>query len=337
MGLSALAGVDMKRLMLPIALLTAPAVTLAASHLLVISGIGGEPEYSDIFYTWSTDLLTAAEQRLNIPRDRIIYLAEQPERDPERIDGRSDKREIENAIAALAQRSQPGDTVFIVMFGHGVSRRDAAQFNIPGPDISATEFATLLQSLAERRVVVVNTSAASGAFVRALSAPGRVVITATASGSEDNYALFGSYFVAAFAEDGADTDKNRRISALEAFDYAQREVQRAYADENRLPTEHALLDDDGDGEGSLEPDPENTDGALARTLFLGEEAVAVVASDDPELAALLTDKQSIESRIEVLRGRKDELAVDDYETQLENLLVELALTTQAIRARQDEL
>ena len=60
---------------------------------------------------------------------------------------------------------------------------------------------------------------------------------------------------AAFTTPGADTDKDERVSLLEAFVYAKREVARAYETDTRLATEHAMLDDDGDRRGSAAPDP----------------------------------------------------------------------------------
>ncbi len=200
--------------------------------------------------------------------------------------------------------------------------------------MTATDFAKLLDLFTTQEVVFVNTASASGDFIARLSAPNRTVITATRSGNERNQTLFGRYFVEAFADDGADVDKNDRVSALEAFDYARREVARAYESEGRLLTEHALLDDNGDGEGSNEPDPRDSDGALARTLFLGDEAPAAAADGepaDPRLAALYEQQRVLEEQIAELRQRKEQMELSDYERRLEELLVELALKTREIR------
>jgi len=55
--------------------------------------------------------------------------------------------------------------------------------------------------------------------------------------------------VAAFEARAGDSDKNGRVSILEAFDFASRGVRRWYQDQGRLSTERALLDDSGDGRG----------------------------------------------------------------------------------------
>ena len=78
-------------------------------------------------------------------------------------------------------------------------------------------------------------------------------MTATRSGAEHFTTLFGGFFIDALTSEAADADKNKRVSVLEAFKFAKTEVARAYEREGLLATEHALLDDDGDKEGSADP------------------------------------------------------------------------------------
>jgi hypothetical protein len=224
--------------------------------------------------------------------------------------------------------------VFVVLIGHGNPREGDAAFNLPGPDITATELAAALDALSGRQLVIVNTASASGPFVRALSAPGRVVITATASGREYFATLFGEHFVTAFAEAGADRDKDQRISMLEAFDFARYEVRRAFESEKKLLTEHALLDDNGDGEGSTDPGEFASDGALADRVYL-QQAPSVALGASPELVGLFEQKHAIEDSILALKRRRDELEHEDYYAQLERLLVDLALLGRDIRALED--
>jgi hypothetical protein len=157
----------------------------------------------------------------------------------------------------------------VLLIGHGSAQGGEARFNLPGPDLTAADFGQLLARFSTQRVALVNAASASGDFVVALSAPNRTIITATRGASEKNETVFGGYFVKAFAGEVADTDKDGQVSLLEAFSYARREVERFYQSENRLQTEHALLDDNGDGEGSRDPDASATDGANARRFLLG--------------------------------------------------------------------
>ncbi len=78
-----------------------------------------------------------------------------------------------------------------------------------------------------------------------VSSPTRVVVTATKSAFERNESQFGRFFVDALSKDGADTDKDTRISLLEAFKYAEAETKRFYETDGRLATEHPQIADEG--------------------------------------------------------------------------------------------
>ena len=246
----------------------------------------------------------------------------------------ADKATLLQALTDIEARAEPGDRVFVVLIGHGNPREGDAAFNLVGPDITASELDAALAALDGRQLVIVNTASASGPFVRALSAPGRVVISATSSGREYHATLFGEYFVAALAEPGADRDKDQRISMLEAFNYASREVERAYERDKKILIEHALLDDTGDGDGSTAPGELESDGALADRVYLQQpHALALGAS--PELVGMVQRQQQLEQSISALKRRRESLAHDDYYAQLERLLVDLALLSREIRALED--
>ncbi len=314
------------------ALLAAPAVAQQQSHLLIVSGLGGERQYSDAFYEWSVTLADAARNRHGLTREQIIYLAEDPARDPARINGKSTAEEIRKAIRTIAEKTREDDQVFIVLIGHGSANSEESKFSMPGADLGTKDFAALLDSLKGRKVAFVNTSSASGEFVPALSAPGRAIVTATKTGFERNEVMFPRFFVRAFAAEGADSDKDGRVSLLEAFDYARTEVARSYEEANKLQTEHALIDDNADKTGSAKPELRKGDGAVAQRMFLAPALSAAAAAADPRLAVLYKEKRAIEDKITELRRAKDVMRAEDYEAQLEKLLVDLALKTQEIKA-----
>ena len=321
------------------ALVLAAAILLPATaqaqntHILLISGLGGDTEYTESFHGWLSRFADAATEKYGVPAERIVYLGEDPDLDPTRIRARSTAENIRSALADIAGAMAPNDELVVLLAGHGSFRDGTARFNVPGPDVTAAEMGLLLAPLGDRRVTFVNTASASGPFVQELSGPNRTIITATRSGRERNMPRFGLHFVDAFAEDGADVDKDARVSMLEAFGYALREVQREYEGDRQLLTEHAVLDDNGDGEGSREPDALEGDGMLASTVFLnaiggdtGDEATT------PELRALHEEKAAIESRIADLRRVKEQMSLERYEDELEALLIELAMKNREIRA-----
>ena len=311
------------------------ALSAQRTHLLIVSGLGGEPQYSEQFRTLGLSLFDAARKRYAMPDSDVVYLAEEGAKDP-RIAGASTKVNVEAALARFVQRSGPGDQVVVVLIGHGSGAQEDSKISLPGPDMSARDFARDLAAFGTRQVAFVDLTSASGDMLPLLSGANRIVITATKSAFERNESVFAKHFVAALASDGADVDKDGRVSLLEAFRYAVTETKRYYDDLGRLQTEHAQLDDDGDKKGTAEPPMQvvaGSDGALARRIFLGGGTYASVAgANDPRLAALYKERFAIEGRIEELKKRKASLSADAYDDALETLLVELAMKSKAIRA-----
>ncbi len=303
------------------------------THVLVITGLGGAPEFREKFSEWGGTLVEAAGEKFAIPVANIIYLSEDPATDP-RIQGRSTRENVDRAFTTLASNSQPGDYIFVVLIGHGSYTNGESRFNLPGPDLTAEDFGLHLDQLSERRVAFANLASASGEFVKALSGAGRAIVTATRTWRERNETVFGGYFIDAFSGESADLDKDGRVSLWEAFEFARTEVTREYATSNRIATEHAVLDDNGDGEGSTEL-LDATDGALARTMFLAADPTlaAARATDDPELKALFGQRAELEQRLEELRALRGQIDQDRYDNDLEEVLVELALLNREIQAR----
>ncbi|MGD8276799.1 MAG: hypothetical protein PVH00_02180 [Gemmatimonadota bacterium] len=312
-----------------------PAAAQTRTHVIVVAGIGGEAQYTRTYYEWGTRLADVAVQRWGVEPGDVTFLAEKPEMDAARIDGRSTRDEIDAALRAVAARAGAADQVFITLIGHGSYQSGEGRFSLPGPDITGADLAVMLRRLGDRRVIVANTSSASGDFLAPLAAPNRIVITSTKSGMERNEARFAGFFIDAFAEDGADTDKDGAVSMLEAFEFARLEVGKAYERDSQLLTEHAVLDDNGDGRGSDEPGADKEDGRLAAATFLGRGAATLSGGPppdaSPELRALYAEKQAIQKRISDLRAVRASMDSTRYEKELEDLLVSLALKNREIR------
>jgi len=319
--------------------------SLGETYLVVISGLSGEPAYRERFHDWSSALVEAATSRGGLLADNIWYLGEDPQQDPAHIRAKSTKEEIEKAFDEIGAQARPGDRVFVILIGHGSYGSGESRFNLPGPDITAAEFSFMLDRFGEQQVVFVNTASASGGFIEAISGENRIVVTATKSGMQNNETRFGEFFVDAFAQDGADADKDKRISVLEAFEYARLQVAHVYEEGNQLQTEHALLDDNGDQQGAQHPaEPANSavdgpgDGTVARLVFLegsSNRSTAARAGDeveDPAVLALYEQKRGLEQRIEALKQQKDGMTEELYLQELESLLLELALKNREIAA-----
>lgn len=308
---------------------------MAKIFLLIVVGLAGEPEHGELFLKWGTQLAEASV-RLGVPAERLIYLAEPPKEGDKRITGQPTKEQITKALETIAKQAAPEDTVFVTLIGHGTSDGREAKFNLRGPDMGTGEFAALVGKIPSKQLVFVNTSSASGPFVQALSGPGRTIVTATRNDAEKYVTLFGGPFIEALTSEAADADKNKRVSVLEAFNFARAEVERSYKREGLLMTEHALLDDDGDKEGTQVPSPTTKDGRAASVLSLGSFD-GTGAINDPKLAALIQERRDMERRVENLRLLKDSMEPARYISELEQLLTALALKQREIRALEDTL
>ena len=301
------------------------------AFLLILVGLAGDPEHGELFHKWGGELAESAG-RLGVPADHVVYLVDQPGEGEARVNGKATVEEIGKTFDRFAKLATPEDAVYVVLIGHGSYDGKSAKFNLPGPDMSAADFNTQFRKLPTKQVVFVDTTSASGPFVNELSAPGRVIIAATRNGAENFSTLFGGYFVDALTGDEADADKNRRVTMLEAFQFAKAAVQRAYDKEGLLSTEHAVLDDNGDRAGSTDPSTSGADGKAASLLAIGSAADAASLPTDPKLRALVLEQRDMEHRVESLRLLKESMDPAKYQSELEKLVTDLALKTREIRS-----
>jgi hypothetical protein len=287
-------------------------------HLLVVTGVGGDEEHSTQFQKWAGAVVDSAKKH-GVLDANVSWLGEAPDKDP-RIKARSSKDNVTKAFADLVARARPNDEVFVMLIGHGSFDGKSGAFNLPGPDLTADEYAALLQRFTTQRIVFVNTASSSGAFLQPLAGPARTIVTATKTGGERNETRFAEFFVQALDAEEADRDRNGRVSVLEAFDFAAAKVKAAYEKEGHILTEHAAIDD-------------GSQGKLAGSQYLAPERsrTAAAQSADPALRALLEQRDTLERQVNDLRLRKDSMDQTAYDQQLEKLLTDLAVTTRQIR------
>ena len=279
-------------------------------HLLIVNGLSGEPRFRARFSRTAAMLADTARARWGVADSSVIVLTE----DGSGVRGarRSTRDEIAQAFARLSRRVAPGDVLLVLLDGHGSGEGATSRVGLPGPDATAADFAGWLAAFSRQRVVFVDAASGSGDFVGVLARPGRVVITATRTAIERNETTFAAPFVQGLTTGEADADKDGRVSVLEAFTFAKKEVERAYETDNRMLTEHSVV----------------SDSALARSIAFGGAA----ATADPRVAALVAERQELESQVAALRARKDSLDPATYDRELERLLVAIAEKTRSIAA-----
>jgi hypothetical protein len=204
------------------------------------------------------------------------------------------------------------------------------KFNLVGPDITAADLATLCDHIPAKRQLIVNTTSASGGSISALQKPGRAIIAATKSGTEKNATVFARYWVDALRDPSTDTDKNEAISALEAFQSADRKTVSFYESQKRLATEHAVFEDAGKKEAVRSASAESGEGLLVASFTLIRLGAAQKAANDPAKRALLDKREELERKIDTLKYEKAAMSVVDYKKQLSDALLELAKAQQEL-------
>lgn len=311
----------------------APRAAHAQTQLLIVSGLGGETGYSRQFAELSRTLANAAHERFGMADSLILWFGEDSVVKDRRYRGASTRVNVERALGQMSARALPGDRIVIALIGHGAGDGADTRLSMPGPDLTAADLQRLLSRFTVQPVAVLALMSASGDAVASLSAPNRVVITATKTAYERNEVRFPVQFVKALAEDVADADKDGRVSLLEAYRYAARETRRGYDDTQKLQTEHSMLDDDGDGQGSDAPSGRG-EGALARRFFLDGGARRMMAGNDALLAALYQEQFALEEQVEALKLRKATMTAGAYDAELERMLVALARKARDVRERE---
>ena len=285
----------------------------AANYFVVVSGLGGEPEYETQFAKWAQEL----DRELNTSPDTHVITLSGPA---------ATKQQIELALNKVAEESTGSDAFGLLLIGHGSFDGVDYKINLPGPDMTGAELAKSLNRLPPKRQLVVNMTSCSGASLAVLAKKDRVVISATKSGTEKNAPVFARYWVDALHDPAADTDKNGSISALEAFRYADRKTTAYFEEEKLLATEHALITDTANATGVRDPKPENGQGLLAAAFILihakGEGAKVLT----PEKQRLVNKKEELEAKIDRLKYSKAAMDESEYKQQLTGLLLELART-----------
>jgi hypothetical protein len=312
---------------------------LSERYALIIGGIGGQQEFTEKHLQQTNRMFDLLVDRFDYDRENIVYLFEKPEMDSARVNFVATAANVRRVFEQLGTRMKANDQLLIFMVGHGSYDGDWCRFNLLGADLRDIDFAQLLQQLRTQKVILVNTTSSSGPFVERLSAPQRIIITATKSGHERFATNFTDFFLDALSSEESDVNKDQRISVGEAFNFAKTAQDKWFEEQRRIRSEHPLLDDNGDGKGSASLDGSG-EGQFASRTYLGpisaewqEMAEKVQSGQATPGDKLLVDKLALEQQIEDLKARKTQMSVEDYNKQFETLLVRLAKLNKEIKEK----
>lgn len=287
--------------------------------VIVVQGAGGSPQFDDSFRAACSKIQSAAK-KANI---KFTWIGG----GTKTADSNSDRDLLKIAIESnLNEKSQ----LWLILIGHGTYSRNAAKFNLRGPDLMAAELTNWLEG-STAPIAIVNCASSSAPFINSLSGPNRIVVTATKSGFEISFARFGQFFAEGITNMEADIDKDEQVSLLESFLFASKKVQEFYKSESRLSTEHALIDDNGDGKGTpLEffrgvrvvaksADDTIPDGLRANQLHLIESEFEMKLS-----TSIKQKRYQLEIEVEKLRSQKSQIPEGEYFEKLELIMTKLA-------------
>ena len=288
----------------------------ATTYYVTISGLGGEPDYDQRFKMWAQQIDSSLKKAGG---DSNVITLQAPTRD-----------QVRARMNNVAKEAKTTDAFVLMLIGHGTYDGTEYKFNLPGPDLTAAEIGAMLDRIPATRQLVVNMTSASGGSMEVLRKPGRIVITATKSGSEKNATVFARYWADALSDPAADVDKNESVSALEAYRFAARKTGEFFDTEKRLATEHAVLEDTGKGEGDRNPGADNNEGKLAAAFPVVRLGANAEAARNPAKRPLIEQKEQIEQAIDRLKYDKAALPADVYKKQLTQLLLQLAKVQEEI-------
>jgi len=299
----------------------------AERYALVITGASGGETYQQKYDRWRATFLATLRERFGYQNDHLLVLAENESEGVHQ----ATRANVQKALGELRRTVTKDDQLLVLLIGHGTSMDgEDAKFNLVGPDMSATEWAELLRPIAGR-LVFVNTTGASFPFLHKLAGRNRVVLTATDSAAQQFETVFPEYFIKAFDDQGADLDKNGRVSIWEAFAYASAGVRQWFEQKSQLPTERPLLDDTGAGIGREAGNP-GTDGTVAGVMYLQPDPAAAMPADSA-LGALQKRLAELQTEMEELKAKKATMPPAQYETELERLALEIARVSAQIRSK----
>lgn len=321
-------------------MLFTPVAASASPTDIIICGSGGDDTYRELFLGWGRRLEHVLIERMERSQEDVVLLDLTADEATSGCEA-SALESIRSIFQDIPSEDNSSGDVYIYLLGHGSYWKGVSRFHIPGPDLTDRQLGQWIDGLENRRVVLINASSSSAGFINSLSRPGRIVCTATKSIEERNAPVFMEYFIQALEDGSADRNRDERISVLEACKQAAALTDAHYLSAGLIATEHALIDDNGDGLGTrllgelmANPAPESeadsankaTDGALAARVYMKD-----FSFPDSVPRELVERYRTLLGKVEALKSEKSAMAGSKYYTDLEALLLQTARVRREIR------
>ena len=229
---------------------------------IILVGLPGDQDHAVTFHQTADQIQKWLEGPLQFREDHILRLPEAAaDQNGPAVNLTADG--IQKLLEEMNTKFRAEDSLWIFTIGHGNYDGKRAWFHVQGRDPSSEDFGRWLAGVSCREQIIWLMHSSSGWFVKPLSQPGRIVIAATAADEEANETEFPYALATVLQREMADLDSNhdQAVSISELYSAVVSEVLRRFKSDNRLLTEHAQLDDNGDGLGTEEQPQSNSDDA----------------------------------------------------------------------------
>lgn len=236
-----------------------PTVQTPNRWVLIACGLPGDDQHRARLTEACQQLIAGAQSTLGAKPAQIRVLAGdetmQKQLASETVDvGICTKETMPAALAELGKLAQKEDGCWVFLLGHAHLYGLESQFNVSGPDFHQGDFAQWAEAISCQEQVFWVTMPVSGFWIKPLSAEGRVILTATEAdleftGTEMPYALASHLSGGGDYYSLEDVDQDGALSLLDLYLGVNLEIDATFKTLERLQTEHAQLEDNGDGRG----------------------------------------------------------------------------------------
>ena len=229
--------------------------------MVILCSLAGDVEHEMRLTEAVTQILSSAEPVFGIQPERIRVLLSSKEMAAKIQGAKSCNRGSLGELASELKTNLNSESqIIFFVLGHSHLNRRSCQFNIEGPDIDQLEYAEMFVSLPAKEQIHWVSLPASGFWIKSLSGKHRTIISATEASMEITatempYAL--GAILAGTSEHASlsDIDGDGRLTLLDLYLAVNIEIHMSFVTQDYVPTEHARLDDNGDGRGSELQEP----------------------------------------------------------------------------------
>lgn len=234
------------------------AAATGTRRALVICGLAGDADHRKLFGDSLELIYTGlAGHGFTSENIHLLWGDEPADKDGPAIKasrGISSRETIAKAAGELQAAIQPGDALWVIVLGHAHYDGRYSWLNVAGDDLHHLDFGRLFEEIRCREQVFFITTPVSGYYHKPLAMPGRIVITATEPDLEVNETLYPHKLARALSGTISygemEMDRDGHLTLLDLYLWIARDTAQEYMTGMLLATEHALIDDNGDGRGT---------------------------------------------------------------------------------------